>query len=68
MDSEYTVTGMTCAHCVQSVSSEIGKLPGVQSVHVDLATGAVRVESSSDLDREAVARAVDEAGYQLARA
>ena len=68
MDSEYTVTGMTCEHCVQSVSTEIGKLPGVQAVRVDLATGVVRVESSSELDAEAVANAIDEAGYELARA
>ncbi len=68
IDSEYTVIGMTCEHCVRSVSTEIGKLPGVQAVEVDLATGAVRVHSDTAVGREQVAAAVDEAGYQLAKA
>ena len=38
--STYTVTGMTCAHCVQAVTSEISELPGVSAVEVDLASGA----------------------------
>ena len=63
----YTVSGMTCGHCVSSVSSEIGKLPGVRDVKVDLATGAVTVESEGALDDAAVAAAVDEAGYQVVK-
>ncbi|MER7006852.1 cation transporter [Dactylosporangium sp. NPDC000555] len=62
----YAVTGMTCGHCVQSVSSELGKLDGVQNVQVDLASGAVTVTSQALLDDAAVRAAVDEAGYQVA--
>ena len=62
----YTVTGMTCSHCVNSVSSEIGKLPGVTDVQVDLPAGAVTVTSDQPLEQTAVAAAVDEAGYALA--
>lgn len=65
MDNEYTVTGMTCGHCVHAVSTEIGKLPGVQDVDVDLATGRVRVRSDQPLERQSVRAAVDEAGYEL---
>ena len=61
----YTVSGMTCGHCVQAVSIEVGKLAGVTDVEVDLATGAVTVTSDAPLEREAVAAAVDEAGYEL---
>jgi copper ion binding protein len=61
----YTVSGMTCGHCVNSVSSELGKLPGVNNVQVDLATGTVTVDSQEPLDQAAVAAAVDEAGYQV---
>ena len=63
----YTVTGMTCGHCVSSVSSEIGKLGGVSNVQVELATGAVTVTSDQPLDDDAVRAAVDEAGYEVAR-
>jgi copper chaperone len=62
----YTVSGMTCGHCVQSVSSEVAALPGVEKVEVDLGTGAVTVTSEVPLDTDAVRAAVDEAGYQLA--
>jgi copper ion binding protein len=65
METVYTVKGMTCGHCVNAVSAEIGKLDGVAGVTVDLATGAVTVTSEAPLDRAAVAAAVEEAGYEL---
>lgn len=61
----YEVKGMTCEHCVKAVSSEVGDLDGVMSVDVDLETGQVTVTSDARLDYEAVAAAVDEAGYDL---
>jgi copper chaperone CopZ len=64
--STYTVVGMTCGHCVSAVSEEVGALPGVTDVAVDLPTGAVSVTSTTPLDDAAVAAAVEEAGYELA--
>ncbi|MGH3860554.1 heavy-metal-associated domain-containing protein [Actinokineospora sp.] len=61
----YTVTGMTCGHCVQSVRDEVGRIDGVTSVKVDLPTGAVTVESIRDLAEAEVRAAVEEAGYEL---
>ena len=61
----YTVTGMTCGHCVSSVTEEVGELPGVTDVQVDLASGRVTVTSQNPLDGDAVRAAVDEAGYDL---
>ncbi|AOD21353.1 cation-transporting ATPase [Rhodococcus sp. p52] len=63
--STYTVTGMTCEHCVASVTEEVQEIPGVENVAVDLATGAVTVTSAESLDDAAVAAAVEEAGYSL---
>ena len=62
----YTVTGMTCGHCVASVTEEVTELDGVENVDVDLATGAVTVTSTEPLEDDAVRAAVEEAGYQLA--
>jgi copper chaperone CopZ len=62
----YHVKGMTCGHCASSVSQEIGTLPGVCDVIVDLATGQVTVCSDRQMTREQISAAVDEAGYQLA--
>ena len=61
----YTVSGMTCGHCVSSVTEEVTKIPGVTDVQVDLASGAVTIASESGVDDNAVKAAVDEAGYEL---
>lgn len=63
----YNVSGMSCEHCVAAVSGELGELPGVSAVEVDLASGAVIVHGS-DVDDEAVRGAVEAAGYSLAAA
>ena len=62
----YTVTGMTCGHCVASVTEEVQEVPGVTAVDVDLASGSLTVTASGPVDPEAVRAAVTEAGYQLA--
>ncbi len=62
----YTVSGMTCEHCVRSVTEEVGALDGVTEVRVDLPSGAVAVTSSQPLDESRVRAAVEEAGYELA--
>ncbi|QYG91410.1 heavy-metal-associated domain-containing protein [Iamia sp. SCSIO 61187] len=60
-----TVEGMTCGHCVAAVEQEVGQIPGVTGVDVDLATGVVAIASEGELDPTAVAAAVDEAGYEV---
>ncbi|GAB4063913.1 heavy-metal-associated domain-containing protein [Angustibacter speluncae] len=61
----YTVTGMTCGHCVASVTEEVSEVAGVTDVQVDLPTGAVTVTSDQPVDDAAVRAAVAEAGYQV---
>jgi copper chaperone CopZ len=61
----YTVTGMTCAHCVASVTEEISELDSVEAVEIDLGSGSVTVTSSQPLDPAAVRAAVEEAGYSV---
>lgn len=67
-DAEYRVQGMTCEHCVNAVTAEVVAVPGVMSVHVDLASGLLQVTSAPEVARSEVASAVDEAGYVLADA
>jgi copper chaperone len=66
MVAEYTVSGMSCDHCVHSVSRELLAIDGVSDVAVDLSAGLVRVTSEVPLEFYAVSAAVDEAGYELA--
>ena len=65
-ETTFTVTGMTCDHCVRAVTSEVGQVPGVTSVAADLASGRVSVASDAPVDAEAVRAAVEEAGYEVA--
>lgn len=66
---EYLVEGMTCGHCVSSVTEELSQLSGVGAVNVELHAGGlsrVTVDSDAPLDAEAVRQAVEDAGYRLA--
>ena len=64
--NEYVVHGMTCAHCVASVTEEVGAIDGVDDVQVDLDSGRLSFTATRPVSREDVAAAVTEAGYQLA--
>jgi copper chaperone len=61
----YTVKGMTCGHCVSSVTEEVGEVPGVTGVEVDLPTGLVTVDSDGPVDGAAITAAVEQAGYEV---
>jgi copper chaperone len=63
---EYAVTGMTCQHCVNAVTEEVGGIDGVTAVDVDLASGRLRVHGERTLDDDEIRAAVDEAGYEVA--
>lgn len=61
-----SVSGMTCAHCVSSVSEELESLAGVETVDVDLNSGGistVTITSTGDLSSAEIGEAVAEAGY-----
>ena len=62
----FSVTGMTCSHCVSSVQEEVCELPGVSDVVVELETGRVTVTADRELPVDEVRAAVEEAGYSLA--
>jgi copper chaperone CopZ len=64
MTTQYRINGMTCTHCVASVREEVGEIPGVAGVDVDLASGRLTVHGS-DVPSQAVRAAVAEAGYEV---
>jgi copper chaperone CopZ len=64
----WTVQGMTCSHCVAAVTEELSALTGVSDVVVELDSGLVTVTAEADPSTDAVAAAVDEAGYTLVTA
>jgi copper chaperone CopZ len=62
MESTYTVTGMTCGHCVAHVTEEVSGVEGVTDVQVTLEGGRMVVTSAAPLDLTKVKEAVSEAG------
>ncbi|AZC14961.1 heavy-metal-associated domain-containing protein [Microbacterium sp. ABRD28] len=66
--TEYTVTGMTCGHCEMSVREEVSEIAGLTVVDVSAQTGKLVVSAETPVDDAAVIAAVEEAGYQAARA
>ena len=64
---DYTVTGMSCNHCVDSVLGEVSRLAGVDHVNVELASGRLTITGDAFSDDE-VREAVHHAGYALADA
>ena len=67
MVNEYTISVMTCDHCVARVTEQLKVLEGVERVTVDLSTGIATVESTREVPMGAVAAAIAEAGYALVR-
>jgi len=61
------VEGMTCASCATRVEKAVGKVPGVASASVNLATESVAIEAGADVDAQALRQAIEKAGYQLAQ-
>ena len=58
------VKGMTCEKCVERVQNALNVQPGTWA-KVDLASGAARILAKSPIDRDAVERAVEDAGYYV---
>lgn len=61
----YTVEGMTCGHCAAAVTRELGLVPGVSDVAVDVDAGTVAVMAVQPPDDDVVSAAVAEAGYTV---
>lgn len=62
-DTNYTVTGITCGHCVAAIKEEVSAIPGVSGVDLD-ATGAMTVHSEAPIDFDRIVEALYEAGDQ----
>lgn len=63
MTTTYSVPGMSCGHCVEAITGEVGKVDGVTDVDVDLDTKLVTVAGG---DHDAIVAAIDEAGFDVA--
>ncbi|MFF4009578.1 cation transporter [Streptomyces sp. NPDC001717] len=65
VSTAYRISGMTCGHCRTAIATVVGALDGVVSVDVDLTGGLVTVTTVGEPHDDAIAAAIDEAGYEL---
>ena len=63
--TQIKVSGMTCGHCVNSVTEELETISGVTQVNIDLESGNVTIESGTELDADQIEAAIKEAGYEV---
>ncbi|MBD8467363.1 copper ion binding protein [Plantibacter sp. CFBP 8798] len=59
----YSVSGMTCEHCVASVTEELSEISTVHAVDVHLESGSVQVSSTAPLSEAAIRNAIEDVGY-----
>jgi copper chaperone len=60
------IKGMTCQHCVMSVTKALGSITGIKNLKVDLVKGEATFENTQKVTGEAIRKAVEEAGYTVA--
>jgi len=65
MGSVLKVKGMSCQHCVMSVTKALSQLDGIKNVQIDLAKGEVRFDNSKSLASDRIQKAITDAGYQI---
>ncbi|SMQ71201.1 Copper chaperone CopZ [Plantibacter sp. VKM Ac-1784] len=61
----FRVSGMTCEHCVASVTQELTELETFDSVRVTLEEGLVTVTSAQPIDEEMIRQAIEAVGYDF---
>jgi copper chaperone len=66
MERTFDVPGISCGHCKAAIEAEVGEVPGVTLVDVDVDARTVRV--LGDVEEAAIVAAIDEAGYEVAPA
>ena len=65
MVSILKVKGMSCQHCVMSVTKALAQLEGIRNVQVELAKGEVGFDNTKSITSDQVQKAIEDAGYQV---
>jgi len=64
MDSVLKVKGMSCQHCVMSVTKALNQLDGIKNIQIDLAKGEVRFDNTKSVASDRIQKAITDAGYE----
>ncbi len=59
------VKGMSCQHCVMSVTKALSQLEGIKNIQVDLTKGEVRFDNLKEVASNRIEKAIQDAGYEV---
>jgi copper chaperone len=59
------IQGMTCQHCVMSVTKALNSIPGLKNLRIDLVQGEAAFENPQKVSPEKIRKAVEDAGYKV---
>jgi len=59
------IQGMSCQHCVMSVTKALTKIPGLKNIRVDLGKGEATFENTQKVALENIRQVIEEAGYKI---
>ena len=65
MGSVLKVKGMSCQHCVMSVTKALGQLEGINNVQIDLAKGEVQFDNTKSIASDRIQKTITDAGYEV---
>jgi len=65
MATTLKVKGMSCQHCVMSVTKALGQLEGIKNVQVDLAKGEVKFDNTKEVGSDRIEKTIRDAGYEV---
>lgn len=68
MEQTFTITGMSCGHCENAVTTEVGDIAGISDIKVSAATGILTLNNDGSATDEQIIAAIDEAGFSAQRA
>jgi copper chaperone len=64
MDTTFTISGMSCGGCVNSVTRVLRSVPGIEPLHVEVGQAKVRIDPDQ-ATAEAVKKAIERAGFKV---
>jgi copper chaperone len=62
------VKGMSCQHCVMSITKALNQLEGIKDVQVDLEKGEVRFDNTKGVTNDRLKKTIADAGYEVIHA
>jgi copper ion binding protein len=65
MASILKVKGMSCQHCVMSVTKALSQLEGIKNVQVDLVKEEIRFDNTEAVAVDRIKKAITDAGYEV---